>query len=654
MKLRVCLALLIALATATAFWRVQGFPFLSYDDGQHVAANPLFHPVTTGHLAYLWRYPFAPKPPADLPPDQGISAPPYKVLWGPLAFTVWGLLACVGHVEIAGQWTLQPGIFHTVNLLLHISNALLVFALLRRFVKSDWAAFAGALLFALHPQQVEPVAWITGMNTLLSTLLALVALLLYFQALDGKGRSKLQLLATGFFALALLAKPYTSITPVIALILLWGRGETQWRPRFKELAAWFVLASLDVLVNLGLRGDSLDEPELKVLFPLRLFLEGDSFFFYLCKLLWPLALSPDYGRKPHWVLDNWWGYCTWLLPVAFTVFLFRMARLTGPRQSSWRLAMAGWAIFFVALVQTSGITPFYFQAVSLVADRYLYFGMLGPALWMALLFANADSSATDDRSPSPLPLAVCAVLALFWGILSWNQTMVWRSDAALWTQALRVNPRSAPAARILGGELVAMGQLDLADGLFHQGLHFTPGDVQLLDQEGDLLLTRGRPDQAATYFHKAVASDPDYAYPHLRLGLIAEDHGDLAGAGAEFLNGLKIAPDDSGLLGETGILAGKEGQPDQAAAFLEQALKSGFDPGRGQLYWGIALAQQGKMDAAIAHWRTGLTADPNMPELHLNLGLGLKAEGKTAEAREEFEQALRLRPGYAAARKQLK
>lgn len=650
---RLGFAALLALITALTFSRVVSAGFLSYDDYDHVAANQLFHPTTAAHLAYFWRYPFAPQPPADIRPDQGLSVPPYKVLYGPLAFTVWGGLATLSQ---ATQGGLNPHLFHAFDLLLHVVNTLLVFALLCYLVRSDWAAAGGALLFGLHPVQVETVAWVTAMNTLLCTGLGLVALLLYLRAVPrpqetasaapAKLNRGLYALASLAFALAVLAKPYACVVPAFALLLLWGLQDADLWRRFREMALWAAFAAGDVVINLRLRGDSLDSPELKVLAPLRLLLEGDSFFFYLGKVLWPLRLSPDYGRQPHWVLANWWGYVTWTVPVAFTVFLVLRSRASGPNRTRWRLALAGWGLFFVTLVQTSGITPFYFHTVSLVSDRYMYFAMLGPALWVALLLMPRNGpvpeEARSERSPSNPVLAGVLLVSAGWAVLSFNQTKVWNNDTSLWLQALQVNPRGAPAARILGGILRSRGQNQAASELFRTALGYSPGDVQLLVDQGDLLSAEARPHDALTYYSRAVAADPKYAYPHLQMGRIYAALGDLSGAAHQFEAGLKLAPDDAGLLGEVGILTGRLHHPDEAALYLQHALANGFDAYRGHLNLGIALAQQGELALAIPQWHAAIAANPTAAEPHLDLGLALEKLGQWQASSRELDRAQAL------------
>ena len=136
-----------------------GHDFTNWDDDKTVRGNPDFNPPSFAGVTRYWREPF-------------------MDLYVPVTYMVWAVVAGVAHEPSRG---LDPHVFHTFNVLLHAANAAMAFLLLRRLVGADrtWAAFAGAVLFAVHPVQVETVGWISGMKDLLCGLLTLVALWSY-------------------------------------------------------------------------------------------------------------------------------------------------------------------------------------------------------------------------------------------------------------------------------------------------------------------------------------------------------------------------------------------------------------------------------------------------------------------------------------------
>ena len=171
------IAVLLTLITGAVFHDVLSAGFVRWDDGIQVYANPGLHPASAVHLRQFW-------------------IAPYENLYIPLSYSLYSLLAVPAHLPAPvqtpdGFWIdLDPRVFHAASLLLHGANVLLVFTLLRRLLPrrgtaaGDWAAGAGALLFAVCPVQVESVAWIAEMRGLLAGFLSLLALLAYVRAAE--------------------------------------------------------------------------------------------------------------------------------------------------------------------------------------------------------------------------------------------------------------------------------------------------------------------------------------------------------------------------------------------------------------------------------------------------------------------------------------
>src|SRR5207245_2501838 len=200
-------------------------------------------------------------------------------------------------------------------------------------------------------------------------------------------------LATGFFVLALLAKPTAVVVPVVAWVLdVWSWPQT-WRHRRLALLVWLGLALLWGLFT------SQVQPQDPGAFspPLwaRLLIAGDAVSFYLYKLGVPVWLGPDYGRAPEVLLAQSWLWLTGLAPWGLAVWLwYKRTRVP------WLVAAAG--VFVAGLLPVLGFIPFGFQNYSTVADRYMYIAMLGLALALAWGLA---------QSPRHV-LAICCVVIL--------------------------------------------------------------------------------------------------------------------------------------------------------------------------------------------------------------------------------------------------
>lgn len=425
---RIIAAGLVALV-AMVFGRAAVFEFTTWDDGLHVYENPAYADPAGKSLVSFLRE-------------------PYEGLYIPVTYAVWAGVVPVARLGIPDEHGISynPYPFHVLNIGLHALAVLVAWRILRLLVPSDWAAAAGAALFAVHPLQVEPVTWISGMRDVLAGLLALVAIwqfLLFAQArTDDRARWWRYVAASLACALAMLAKPGAVITPLLALVLslylVWGR------PRLVvlSLVPWLAMAVPVLLVARAAQPSAAELVSVPVRH--RPMVAADALGFYLVKLVWPAGLGPDYGRTPHGVISGETRPMWVVLVLAAAVIV-----------AAWRLGhrpalfAVGGAVLVLALLPVLGLVPFEFQRISTVADRYAYLAMLGAATALAGVVASL-------RSPRGAILAGVAIAA--WSGLSFSQTIIWRDSFSLFDHALRINPRSWISHHNMAVEMARRGR----------------------------------------------------------------------------------------------------------------------------------------------------------------------------------------------------
>jgi protein O-mannosyl-transferase len=504
---------LLVLVTGWVFADVWNMEFLLWDDNRNITQNPLLNPPSLASVARFW-------------------TAPYERLYVPLVYTVWAVLARFAPPTLdptTGEPALDPRYFHLLNLGLHLLSVLVVFQILRRLVPNAWAAGLGALLFGIHPVQVEPVCWVTGLKDVLSGLLMLTAVwtFLLFRDAQSEDRSRraplLYVLAFSSYLLALLAKPAAVAVPlVVAALDQWALRQPP-RSTAAALVPWVVL-----LVPLALFTFQAQPVPEWIATPAwtRPFLAGDALAFYLWKLLLPLELVPDYGRKPQYVLAHTWGYLTWVAPaiLGWAAWLQRQQR---------PLLLAAAAVFAAALLPVSGLIPFVFQWYSTTADRYLYVALLGPALALAWLLGRLQSFRA---------LAVCAGYLALLGALSSLQSLWWRTDEALCRRTLQVNPRSLMAHGNLGKALAKRGEFGEALAHVREDVRLAPEDSERRIVLAKTLAEMGRIDEAILELRKALRVDPDSVKVHNNLGVLLLEKGRYAEAAAQFREVLRRDP----------------------------------------------------------------------------------------------------------------
>ncbi len=259
--------------------------------------------------------------------------------------------------------------YHLTNIVLHALSACLVVMVMRRL--SLPGAWLAGLVFALHPVNVESVAWISEQKNTLSGVFCLASLLIYLHFDEDRQKSK-YLLATGLFVLALLSKTVTATLPAVLLVIFWWRrGRLEWKRDVLPLLPWFALGICAGLFTSrvertfgGASGtDFLLTPAQ------RLLIAGRAICFYAGKLFWPANLTFFY---PQWKIDAavWWQ---WLFPAG--VLALGLGLVLASRR--YRGPLAGFLIFAGTLFPVLGFLNVYPFRYSYVADHFQYLACLG-------------------------------------------------------------------------------------------------------------------------------------------------------------------------------------------------------------------------------------------------------------------------------------
>ena len=417
-----CAAIIVA-ATFFAYRPILKNGFISLDDQVTVYQNPKLIHLSAITLWSFWGSPEA-------------------AIYAPMTYTVFAGVACISRTRVENgrmpDFQFFPGPFHAVSLGLHIVCGLLVYGLLRRLLGRRWPALAGALLFALHPMQVESVAWVSETGQVLCGMFSLAALWLYLMSLpsssdDLQGPPRRQrrayfALATELYLMAMAAKPLGVIVPLLAATLHWlvlpglPRSGRRWAIPWK-LLIWLALAVPFAIV--ARKAQPVPQWWLKVPLWERPMVAADALCFYLAKIFYPSPLVADYDHSPRVIFRDGWVYETWILPAIIALLIVRLAW-----QKRMRPVVAGSMWFVAALLPVLGFTLFAYQAMSTVADRYIYLPMFGIALAGAW---GLDRLLARTRRKSVRALIVIATLVLLGvlGVRTRIQTHYWHDSKIL-------------------------------------------------------------------------------------------------------------------------------------------------------------------------------------------------------------------------------
>jgi protein O-mannosyl-transferase len=500
-------------------------------------------------------------------------------------------------------WGLDPTGYHWVNLLLHVANALLVWLVLAR-LKVPGAWLAGAI-FALHPVQVESVAWITERKNVLMGFFFLLALLAWIAFVDGRTKRPWLFygLALILYLLALSAKTTACTLPAALFLILWlQRTPIRWKRVFQIIPFLVLGIAMGMLAMWWERyHQGTSRAVFTFLSPIeRVLVASRAVWFYLSKLIWPSNLTFIY---PRWDIapTRLLNYAWLLAGVIACGALYFLRRYWG------RSVEVAAGFFVVTLSPVLGFIMLYTFRYTFVADHYQYLACIGPIALASAGLANLADTFKNGRALI-LSTALCVVAVL--ATLTWRQAAMYGDIDTLWRTTLARNSGCWMAHNNLGMVLFEKGQLDEAIRHYRRTLEMQPDFWDADYNLGTALLGKGQVDEAIFYCDKAVRMQPNDPDAHVA-----------------FANALL-----------------QKKRTDDAIAHYQKAVAIRPDYFFARYGLGHALLEKGKLDAAIEHSRAALLIQPNNADCHTVLAIALDEKGQWAEAIQHYEKALEISP----------
>ena len=527
--------------------------------------------------------------------------------------------------------------YHLINILLHAGAALLLLKTLRRLeVPGAWLA---ATIFALHPVQVESVAWIAELKNTLSGVCYLGAALMYL-SFDRNRKWMFHAGAFGLFVLGLMSKTAVATLPAALLIIFWWkRGQLSWKKEVLPLLPFFAVGAGAGLFTawverkfIGAEGSDFNFSLIE-----RGLIAGRAFWFYLGKLFWPADLIFIY---PHWNISQavWWQY---LFPAAALLLLAGFWLLR--RRSRGPLA----ALLFFAgtLFPALGFFNVYPFRYSFVADHFQYLAVIGPVVLVAYGI-TAAGKILKQRNAIFEPI-LGGVLLMTLGTLSWRQCAMYADAETFWQTTIRRNPDCPMAYYNLGLAYFQQGRLDDAIAQYQKVLQINPDETDAVNNLGSAFLQQGRLDEAIAQYQKVLALKPDHAKAHNYLGLAYIQRGQMDEAMAQYQMALALKPDYAEPHYNLGNAFLQQGQMDRAMAQYQKALALAPDYAEAHNNLGNIFIQQGRVEEAIVHFQKALALKPDYADAHNNLASAFLQQGRMDEAVTHFQKALALKPDDA-------
>jgi Flp pilus assembly protein TadD len=594
--------LFLSVATLVVYWQVQDHDFILYDDPSYVTSNRHVQSGLTG---------------------GGIS-------WAltTMDLSNWHPLTWLSHMVDCQLFGLNPAGHHWTNLLFHLLNVILLFYIFNRFTGDMWKSAMVAALFALHPLNVESVAWVSERKNVLSTFFWILTILAYgYYVIHPQWKRYVVVLVA--FTLGLMAKPMLVTLPFVLLLLdLWPLGRTRLSLSGGDVqnhAGRWIRAGVDKIsfsrllmekmplfmltifsISMTLKAASQEAiAEIEVL-PVVARMENAimSYVRYLGKMLWPEGLAVFYPYFFSWPLWQVFGAALLLVCVtAFVIWKFR----------KYPYLAVGWFWYLGTLVPVIGLVQVGMQAM---ADRYMYVPMIGIFIMIAWGISDLLRSLPGRKMILAASTGVVFFLLMVCTIL---QVQHWQSSVRLFRYAISVTSGNYVAYNMLGNALRDTGQLN----------------------------------EAVTNYHQAIAINPGYWSAYNNLGVTHSLQKRYAEAIALYLKAIKIKGDDALIRFNLGDAFLHVGRIDEAASQFREAVRLRPEVAVFHNSLGVALIRQGRYDEAVKEFRETLQFDPEHAGAHHNLAMILSHQGNLQEAVVHFSEALRIQPDYGEARRNL-
>ena len=584
-----------------------------WDDDLYLTKNPLLNDP-----ARLWKAWFVPGSFIEYYPIEE------TVQW--VQWQLW-------HEETFG--------YHLTNVLLHAASALLFWRLLAKLgLRYAWL---GGLFFAVHPAEVESVAWIAELKNALSLppfLLAMCAWIDYDERRSPRGYA----IALAWFVAAMLCK--ITMAPFAFVILLyawWKRGRVGWtdvRAAAPFLAIAVVLAAVTIYAGQVYVKDVVPNTGAPDGLLAKLALAGSSLAFYFGIFLWPVGLLPAYAK---WSVDppSSLLFLPWFLLLVLILFAWKARRTWG------RHVLLGLGFFLLFLAPFLGWHWVSYMDFTWVMNHFLYIPGIG---LIGLLVAGLEKVvALAPKQMRPVALGVVGVVVVLLALAAQQEAALYRDPETLWTYTEQHDPKSYAAHNQLGVALNQEGDAAGALDQFEQAQALEPDFAEASNNLGTGLLENGRAAEASDAFRQAVKLDPGYAIAHYNLGNALKQSGQVLEAIDQFEESIKLDPLNAEAENNLADVLLAAGRNDEAFAHFARAAKISPGYAGAQYNWGVALLKAHDVSGAIGHFQRAVEIKPDYVEAHFNLGVALYQTGHTPKAIAEFQAALRLRPDFAPA-----
>ena len=556
MRSEFLVSLFLVVIILATYWQLPSHELLPFDDYGYITKN------THVHEGITWK----------------------NIVWtfSSTDFGYWHPLTWMSHMLAFQVFGLKFGMHHLINLFLHISNTLLLFFVLKRMTGALWQSAFVAAVFALHPLNVESVAWVSERKNVLSTFFWMLTILTYVRYTERPNFYRYMLILF-VFVLGLMSKPMLVTLPFVLLLLdYWPlcrfnlqscRGHQEVHksihtdPR-QSLVLRLVLEKIPLFIlsftciylsALSIQRFKIVISMASVPMKLRIANALVSYVRYIKKMIWPQNLAVYYPY-PH-TLPAWQVIGAFLLLVIVTFYAFRWVRLKPYFTVGW-LWYIGTLFPVIGLVQ-AGLWP-------AMADRFAYVPLIG--IFICIAWGVPDFVGRWRYRKAGF-IAVSTALVPIFMVMTWLQLRHWQNGVTLFTHNVRVTHNNSLAHKELGNALEQQGNLDKAILHYSKALKINPNNAEAHNNLGYILARQKHYKEAIDHYKAALRIKPNYTEAHNNFGTALLHQGNEKEAIVHYNEALKYNPNYAGTYYNLGKIYINQNKIEIGIQFYKKALK---------------------------------------------------------------------------------
>lgn len=524
--------------------------------------------------------------------------------------------------------------YHTINLLLHLMNVLLVFFTVLRLANKKEIALVASLLFGIHPLHVESVAWAAELKDLLYTFFFLASYIFYLK-FQGSHQRKYYIIALILFAVSLLSKAMAASLPVLLILTDYFMGRKINTKTLLEKAPFFLLSIVVGIVAIRAQQSAGATDVIHLSFFQRMIFACYGFITYIVQLIFPLNLSAYY---PYPVTSGERIPAQYYLyPALFAglvVAIFYSLRVT--KKIFFGIGFYAITIFLVLqLLPVGG---------AIIADRYSYIPSIG-----IFYLAGEGFYYLWNQKSKWLATILLFAFATFFSIKTYTRCNVWKNDLVLWNDVIEQYQTIPLAYNNRGHTLLLDSKTELALEDFNKAIELNPNYVKAYNNRGTALINMNRNDDALKDFDKAISLMPGWESIYVGRGNALKNKNMWQEALKAYNKAIELKPDYADAFYARAFLYSSQGKNSESLEDYTKAIELNNNYIEAYLNRGNLLRDMNRFDEALQDYGKVISLNPGFHLAYFNRGNLYMNRKMNDLAIQEFDKAIDVKPDYVKA-----